>query len=85
MSNPPFCVDCVHRSKLLGSDMCNRTTDKLDIITGRHEVLFMLCNRQREEPHWLLQKETCGEDGRFFQQNTSVWYRIKKWVSSFSK
>ena len=70
-------------SKLLGSDMCNRTTDKLDLTTGRPEVLYKLCRIERTEPYLLVPSTTCDTEGKFFEQNTSVWYRIKKWVGSF--
>jgi len=83
MNKPPFCVDCKHRSKLMGTQMCNRTTDLLDITTGKFEVLFVPCYRQREDMHRLFKTVTCGTEGRFFQQNNTVWYNIKKWFSKF--
>lgn len=82
MSTPPFCVDCTHRSKLLGSDMCNRITDEFDLTTGNSKVLYRLCSIERMEPRLIIHGVTCGTDGKFFQQNISMWYRIKKWVSN---
>ena len=84
MSNPPFCVDCTHRSKLLGSDMCNRPDGTLDLITGKPRVLYRLCTIERAQPFTLIPHITCAVEGKFFEQNTSVWCRIKKWAGKSS-
>ena len=88
MSNPPFCVDCTHRSKLLGSAMCNRPTGYVDLTTGSPEFMYKLCSIERMQPYRIQNVvcvETCDLDGKFFQQNNSVWYRIKKWISSICR
>ena len=82
MSNPPFCVDCTHRSKLLGSDMCSRPDGRIDLTTGKPYKLYKLCSIERTEPFTLVPHSTCDVEGKFFEQNTSVWYRIKKWVGN---
>lgn len=74
-----FCVDCTYRSKLLGSDMCNRTTGTLDLTTGKHKVLYNLCSLERREHFKFTSGEKCGIEGRFFQQNTKVKYRFNLW------
>ena len=84
MSNPPFCVDCTHRSRLLGSDMCNRPSGGLDLTTGKPGALYKLCTLERMWDSDLSGLQ-CSPIGRFFQQNTSIWYRIKKWLSSFKQ
>lgn len=84
MSRLPFCVDCIHRSKLLGSDMCNRPRGGLDLTTGKPGALYKLCTIERMEPYKIFPHITCDKEGKFFHQNTSVWYRIKKWVSSLN-
>lgn len=77
--NTRFCVNCAYRSKLLGSDMCNRATDTLDLTTGKPEVLYNSCRLERIEPSKFTSGEKCGIEGRFFQQNTTVKYRFNLW------
>ena len=59
--------------------MCNRTTSTLDLTTGKPEVLYKLCRLERSEPFKFTPSETCGTEGRFFQQNTTVKYRFNQW------
>ena len=59
--------------------MCNRTTSTLDLTTGKPKVLYNLCSLERSEPFKFTTSGTCGLEGRFFQQNTTVKYRFNLW------
>lgn len=72
-------MDCKYKVR---SGICKRPLEAIDLVKGTPEVNWDYCYAERKLDR-LLDKQMCGPTGRFFQQNTSVWYRIKKWVSSF--
>lgn len=63
-----LCVDCKHRIKEFGCDMCALTrSDTTSAVTGRVYTDYKLCSNARLPYH------SCAK----FQRKKTMWERIK--------
>jgi hypothetical protein len=74
-----ICKDCKFNSSsftLFTSEYlrCNRTTGKIDFVTGKPETLTDYCSIERLHDSYL-NKKRCGPSGRFYE--ASQWKKIK--------
>lgn len=57
--------------------MCNRPSGVISHVSGKEDVEYVSCSVERLFEAYL-DKPRCGPSGKFFVQNTSVWFKLKQ-------
>lgn len=84
MEEAKFCIDCKYQSNILGlikgQSWCLRPSGNIDLTTGKVYTIISTTSYERYF-ETSTEKGNCGKSGIFFTPITSLWFRIKRYLS----